>query len=95
MSKVFVKGWHEESFYKIRQVGTAGEALALIYSFLDKKFQCVTLHGQSSNWVLVKVGIPQRSIPGPLFFLVYINDLLEKITSTVKLFAHDTSFFLL
>ena len=36
---------------------------------------------------------PQGSVLGPLFFLVYINDLVENINSDVKLFAHDTSLF--
>ena len=30
---------------------------------------------------------------GPQFFLIYINDLAEGISSTTKLFADDTSLF--
>ena len=30
---------------------------------------------------------------GPLFFLVYINDLVDDISSDAKLFADDTSLF--
>ena len=30
---------------------------------------------------------------GPLFFLVYINDLVDDISSDAKLFANDTSLF--
>ena len=44
------------------------------------------LSGKKTN-----VGIPQGSILGPLFFLIYINDLGDGILS--KLFADDTSVF--
>ena len=30
---------------------------------------------------------------GPLFFLVYINDLVDNVCSDAKLFADDTSLF--
>ena len=38
-------------------------------------------------------GVPQGSVLGTLFFLIYINDLAESISSTTKLFADDTSLF--
>ena len=39
------------------------------------------------------MGVPQGSVVGPLFFLVYINDLIDDISSDAKLFADDTSLF--
>ena len=38
-------------------------------------------------------GVPQGSVLGPLFFLVYINDLVGYLSSDAKLFADDTSLF--
>ena len=53
----------------------------------------MVLNGQASPWADVKGGVPQGSILGPLFFLIYINDLSENLKSTVRLFADDTSIF--
>ena len=51
------------------------------------------LNGKSSNWSSISVGVPQGSVLGPLFFLVYINDLVEDISFDANLFADDTSLF--
>ena len=93
MSKTFDKVWHEGLIYKLRQIGISGNVLLLINSFLNNRFQGVIVNWQSSNWLPVKAGVPQGSILGPLFFLLYINDLSEKNTFTVKLFADDKILF--
>ena len=67
--------------------------LKLIQSFLTNRFQRVLLNSQASEWLPVKAGVPQESILGPLFSLIYVNDLSENIESTVKLFPDDTSLF--
>ena len=65
----------------------------LIIDFLDARIQRVVLNGQYSSWASVKAGVPQGSIHGPLFFLIFINDLTENLVSNPELFAYDTSPF--
>ena len=65
----------------------------VITDFLYQRKQRVVLNGQHSSWTNVQAGVPQRSILGPLFFLIYINDLSDGLTSNPKLFADDTSLY--
>ena len=93
ISKAFDRVWHEGLIYKIKCMGVKGDLLALIESFLFERQQRVVLNGQESEWLTIKAGVPQGSILGPLFFLIYINDLSDNLESNVKLFADDTSMF--
>ena len=65
----------------------------LIKNFLDNRPQRVLLNGQASDWLPVKAGVPQGSILGPLFFLIYLIDLPDNLTSSVMLFTDETSLF--
>ena len=81
--------------FKIKYFGISGDLLELIKNFLSNRFQRVVLNGQTSEWEKNNAGAPQGSILGPLFLLIYINDLTDGIPSIVKLFADDTSLFLI
>ena len=51
------------------------------------------LNSLASDLLPIKAGVHQRSISGPLFFLIYINGLPDNLISSVKLFEDDASLF--
>ena len=93
ISKAFDKVWHKGLLFKLKQNGISGKLLNLISDFLSNRKQRVVLNGQYSSWANIEAGVPQGSILGPLFFLIYINDLSENLETNPKLFADDTSLF--
>ena len=93
ISKAFDRVWHDGLLFKLKQNGVSGNLLGLIKRFLIDRVQRVTLNGKTSDWECMRAGVPQGSILGPLFFLIYVNDLATDLKSNVKLFADDTSLF--
>ena len=93
ISKAFDKVWHDGLLLKLKSFGITGNLLKLLKSFLSNRFQRVVLNGQCSDWKSISAGVPQGSILGPLFFLIYINDLSNGLQSNVKMFADDTCLF--
>ena len=49
----------------------------------------VVVDGESSSETVVLSGVPQGTVLGPLLFLVHINDLPDRVSSSVRLFADD------
>ncbi|PNF35146.1 hypothetical protein B7P43_G09274 [Cryptotermes secundus] len=90
---------HEIFLNKLGYYGINGVFKKLIKSYLNNRYQKVVLNNRTtynttfSDWEIIKYGVPQGSILGPLFFLLYINDLPKVITNNAKiiLFADDTS----
>ena len=71
-------------------VGTSTE-LNWCRSYLTQRKQVVHLDGKESSEVLMEHGVPQGSILGPLFFILFINDLPLHVKSQVDLYADDTT----
>ena len=91
ISKAFDKVWHDGLLLKLKSYGISGWLFTVIKDFLNNRHQRVVLNEKSSVWSFT--GVPQGSVLGPLLFLIYINDLVDNISSEAKLFADDASLF--
>lgn len=89
-SKAFDKVPHRRLLYKLDHYGIRGNTLQWISSFLTDRSQRVVVENQSSTSAPVTSGVPQGSVIGPLLFLLYINDMPAKASSTTRLFADDS-----
>ena len=94
ISKAFDKVWHEGLLFKLKRNGISGKLYYFLSDYLSDRKQRVVLNGKESSWLPVDSGVPQGSVLGPLLFLMYINDLTDGISSSMRLFADDSSLFL-
>ena len=80
--------------HKLKAYGIRGELLQWIEDFLCTRKMKVIVEGEASSETDVLSGVPQGTVLGPLLFLVIINDLPDRVQSTVRLFADDCLLYL-
>ena len=77
---------------KLERYGFRGKRLDLIKNYFSDRSQYVFLNSKTSKSIDVDYGVPQGSILGPTFFLIYINDMPQCCSnSEVVLYADDTT----
>ena len=80
---------------KLKKIGINGKIGVWIHNFLSNRQQCVAINGTTPSEAQVKSGVPQRSVLGPLLFLIHISDINYKIAnSTVSCFDDDSQILL-
>ena len=93
-SKAFDTVDHDILLQKLELYGVQDVNLKWFDSYLPNRLQYVTYNNVKSDKENVKCGLPQGSILGPLFFLLYINDLTTVSTTSLSvLFVDDTITF--
>ena len=90
-SKAFDRIWHEGLLWKLENIGMCEPMCHWFKSYLNNRKICTVINGMPSDWYHTSSGVPQGSILGPLLFLIYVNDIVDKIDCEILLYADDTS----
>ena len=92
LSKAFDTINHKILIQKLEHYGIPGIDQLCFENYLTKRKQVVKCNEVRSKEMIIKTGVPQGSILGPILFLLNINDIKNSsILLSFILFADDTS----
>jgi len=93
-AKAFDKVCHSKLLFKLESCGLSGDLLDWCRSFLSNRSQSVRVGKCLSPSNMVTSGVPQGSVLGPIFFLVYVNDVVNvQSDCNIHLFADDIKIY--
>ena len=76
LSKAFDTINHELLIAKLYAYGFSKDALKLINSYMSNRWQRTKIDKSFSSWSALLKRVPQGSVLGPIFFNIYLNNLL-------------------
>jgi hypothetical protein len=89
-SKAFDCVNHDILISKIENYGIIGKGKELFQSYIKGRYQQVLIDNKTShnttvsNWAMIKHGVPQGSILGPILFHLYVGESNENLKFVIK-----------
>ena len=91
LKKAFDTVNHEILVKKLALYGFQGTNLQWCVNYLAKRTQRAMVNNVISEECPVVCGVPQGSVLGPLFFILYVNDVQKAVNGAhIQLYADDT-----
>ena len=77
---------------KLISIGCSEESVKWFKSYLSDREQITNFKGKKSHSLIIKMGVPQGSILGPLLFSIYVNSMPNCISNgIIDMYADDTT----
>ena len=88
LTKAFDKVWREGLLLKLLNKKVEGKMFRWIQDFLQRRTARVKLDGKVSHRVTLEQGVPQGGVISPTLFLVFIDDIAEKLSIHISRALH-------
>ena len=89
-AKAFDKVDHGLLLHKLKRMGVKGKLGRWIQTFLKGRTNEVLVGDVKSLIFLLKSGIPQGSVLGPILFLIYVTDIGNELSVEPLVYVDDT-----